>query len=321
MTQQARGGAAVRYGSRRLDPLSVTAPGPGRSATLSTSVLPELGMQKTDAWIAASDAPRVRSPAGDPFVSMKLAVNCPKAPELRCPVVDPQKSPSPSAAVFVGFPVESGDRSTPNGASGCAFAGQSCDVLRDVVVVQSPAEFAPESQRPLVHVGQGWIPGSGWRSSVICTATRSGNVVVDVPAVPSSEPPANRGVQVPPRWHTPPFGQLPSLIQKLPLRDPPTHAKQSRSLAQARPALTPPRHWPAMALTTHVLTAGDASLGIGRGGPKKHPMSVQVSLLPVSVDVVAPRAIAAGSLQVTLKIDVAPSGVGEGGCAESPPPM
>jgi hypothetical protein len=76
-----------------------------------------------------------------------------------------------------------------------------------------------------------------------------------------------------------------------------------------------------MLLITQVLTAGEAEFGIGRGGPKKQPGDVQLWVLPVSEDVVGARVKALGAPQVTLNSEVAPSGVGEGGCAEPPPPM
>jgi hypothetical protein len=71
-----------------------------------------------------------------------------------------------------------------------------------------------------------------------------------------------------------------------------------------------------MLLITQVLTAGEAEFGIGRGGPKKQPGDVQLWVLPLSADVVAERVRFVGSPQAMLNFETAPSGVGEGGCAD-----
>ena len=78
----------------------------------------------------------------------------------------------------------------------------------------------------------------------------------------------------------------------------------------------------AIALTMHVLAAGEPPLGIGSGGPNRQPGAEQLRLLPVSTEVAAASVKALLTLHwLTLRIVVAPSGVGEGGCAEAPPPM
>jgi hypothetical protein len=61
----------------RAAPARVTAPGPGRLATVSTSGLPDPGMQNTDASVLARGTPPKRSPAGAPVASMYLQAPMP----------------------------------------------------------------------------------------------------------------------------------------------------------------------------------------------------------------------------------------------------
>ena len=116
-----------------------------------------LAMQKDEASVEARAGPAVRSPAGAPFTSMYWQVPrpVPKHPAVRCgfPAVSGQNTPPP--AVSNAWPVLSGVRSTLNGARVTLLSGQSYEVSSEVVVLQVPPEFEPESQVLPVHVGQG----------------------------------------------------------------------------------------------------------------------------------------------------------------------
>jgi len=63
--------------------MSDVAPGPGSEAELSIRMLPEAGMQKTDARVIPCDVPTgVMGPAGEPFSTIARQVSSPKQPAL-----------------------------------------------------------------------------------------------------------------------------------------------------------------------------------------------------------------------------------------------
>ena len=65
---------------RSLVPVRITAPVPGRSATVSMSALVDAGMQNTEPRIVEPSPP---APAGEPVVEMCEQVALPKQPLVR----------------------------------------------------------------------------------------------------------------------------------------------------------------------------------------------------------------------------------------------
>src|SRR5580765_3406199 len=73
------------YGTSCTVPWIETAPGPGRSPTLSMVPLKVGGMQNTLASVAAAgDPPVAMGPAGEPFSVMVRAAWLPNAPDVCC---------------------------------------------------------------------------------------------------------------------------------------------------------------------------------------------------------------------------------------------
>jgi hypothetical protein len=84
--------------------------------------------------------------------------------------------------------------------------------------------------------------------------------------------------------------------------------------------ITDPVGAPPMKLIVQTLVGVLAGFGIASGPPKRHPVDVQVRLLPVWVEVVPPI-VAVWPEQVVIEvIEVARSGIANGNGTELPPP-
>src|ERR1051326_6953548 len=139
--------------SRRMASTSVwlgtlTAPGPGTSATPSIAVLPVAGTQKGPAAVSWRGV-EPRTPA--PCVRTVRASVRPNAPGCAWPG---QKRPA--ASLFSSVPVVSGERTTFSGAMNCPGAGgQSSDVSSVPTAWHGCPPFGPALQLPPTQRGQG----------------------------------------------------------------------------------------------------------------------------------------------------------------------
>ena len=73
-------------------------------------------------------------------------------------------------------------------------------------------------------------------------------------------------------------------------------------------------------LSTQTLVAGVPGFGTASGAPKRHPVDVQLRLLPVSVEVVPPRVAVCPLHEVILLMAKPRSGTAKGSGTELPPP-